>query len=228
MKLSEIASRVINEIAAAPTTGGTFYDVSKDFQNFQNTIDKQTETAKKAFEAVLSKSLMNKQVSVRASKGAVGQLEKDYSINVSGINVSYLKNEYFVVLKDKDKKDYFVNPHFKVKVIGPAAVAASTKAPEANIVQPPENSADGQKRSFGISYPQNMGMASPHNIVSQGGSLKEAIFNRNPDYLSVIDALKKDPSTSGAWKKLLDGSYNENDIHDLVFAAYRLGTKKIF
>ena len=79
-----------------------------------------------------------------------------------------LEDEYFVELKDKDGKDYYVNPHFKIKVIGAAATAPEKKAPEANIVQPPENSAGGQKRTFGISYPQNMGASSNHNIVSQG------------------------------------------------------------
>ena len=170
MKLSELASNVINEIAAAPSTGGTFYDVSKDFQGFENTVDKQTEAAKKTLETTLAKNLQGKQVSVRASKGAVGQVEKDYSITVTGISVSYLKDEYFVVLKDKDNKDYYVNPHFKIKVVGAGATAPEEKSPEANVVQPPDDSAAGQRRSFGISYPQNMGASSnsPHNIVSQG------------------------------------------------------------
>lgn len=164
MKLSELASDVINEIASAPATQGTFYDVLKDFQGFENTIDKQTEEAKKAFEATLAKSLLNKQVSVRASKGAVGQVEKDYSINVISAAVSQLKDEYFVVLKDKDRKDYYVNPHFKIKVIGAATTPENPTAPEATPLQPDTNSPEGQKRTFGISYPQTMGASTnnPH------------------------------------------------------------------
>lgn len=173
MKLSELASNVINELAASPSTGGTFYDVSKDFQGFENTVDKQTEAAKQSLEAVLAKNLANKQVSVRASKGAIGQVEKDYSITVSSINVSYLKDEYFVVLKDKDKKDYYVNPHFKIKIIGAATAPVSTgveptESPEASVVEPDASSEAGQRRTFGISYPQNMGVKSPNNIISQG------------------------------------------------------------
>jgi hypothetical protein len=169
MKLADLARNILNEDGpittpgAAPSTAGTtgenFYDVLKDFQEFETTLDKQTETAKKALESSLSKNLLNKQVTLRASKGAVGQIEKDYTITVTGVGVFMLKDEYFVVLKDKEKKDYYVNTAFKIKVSDAAPESDDSKvadAPQASSVTKPEV---GLKNTGPIKYPQNMGIA---------------------------------------------------------------------
>lgn len=162
MKLSDIAKQVLSEdtwgtnpAAAAPSNPGMpvtakspvpqenskFYDVMKDFQTFTTTIDAQEERAKKDLDKTLSKSLLNKEIVARASKGSVGQAEKDYTINVVGIDVTYLKDAYYIVIKGDDKSDYYVNTGFKIKVNGPAKKKGSSNETPSQVppTQQPQN-----------------------------------------------------------------------------------------
>jgi hypothetical protein len=177
MKLSTIARGILNEDApmspaqapatATPASTEKFYDVLNDFQGFETIVDKQTETAKKNLESSLSKNLLNKTATFRASKGAVGQVEKDYTITVTGVGVSQLKDEYFIVLRDKEKKDYFVNTGFKIKVSDATedTSSSSTDSPQASAVAP-EQGKGNSRNVGGIVYPQNMGLGSNKNTVS--------------------------------------------------------------
>jgi hypothetical protein len=181
MNLTEIAKKILSEdswgnapSAAAPSEPGAsptanspapqssmkFFDVQKDYQLFQTTIDSQEEKAKKVLDSSISKSLLNKEVTARASKGAVGQVEKDYTFTVVGVDVTYLKDKYFIILKGDDKKDYYINLGFKIKILG--AATDQEEQPEQKPEQ--DTSAPIGKKNFGISQPQNMGLASNKNV----------------------------------------------------------------
>lgn len=172
MKLSDIAKRVLNEdtnlpanqpATSVPTEAAPkVYDVLQDYQNFENVLEKQIETAKNGLVSTLSKNLLNKSVTCRASKGAIGQIEKDYTILVTGIEISQMKEDYYIVLKDKEKKDYYINTAFKMKVSEPGTESPASKesdSPQASIIQPPENNSYS-KQAGAIKYPQNMGLSS--------------------------------------------------------------------
>jgi len=114
-----------------------FYDVKKDYTNFTSEIERQEEVVKKKFSDTLGKQFGNKKVTVRASKGSVGQVEKDYGITVATVNVVYLKDKFYVVFNGTDKAEYFVNTDFKVKVDAAAPEAPTMASGKVgNIVHP--------------------------------------------------------------------------------------------
>jgi len=160
MKLRDLATKVLNEDtwgnnpAAAggmsqgrqpnttpqPASGNVkFYDLKKDYAVFNTTIEKQEELAKKKLDTDLSQQFNNKKITARASKGSVGQVEKDYSFTVVGVDIVYLKDKFYIVLKGSDKSDYFVNTEFKVKIdnTAPEAPTMDKKQGAKNIVQQP-------------------------------------------------------------------------------------------
>jgi hypothetical protein len=100
----------------------------KDFQTFTKTIDAQEERAKKDLDKTLSQAIAGKEITARASKGSVGQMEKDYTIDVVGIDVAYLKDAYYIIVKGADKSDYYINTGFKIKVNGPAKKKGSSNS----------------------------------------------------------------------------------------------------
>ena len=182
MKLSDIAKRVIREDtwgnnpsasggaspgktpnavspAPQPTSGEKMYDVGKDFHNFETTVEREEEAASKNLQNAINQQLANKKVVARASKGSVGQTEQDYEINVISVDVTYMSDKHYVILKGNDNKDYYINTTFKVKVLGPAEQKKSSQSketPEQKSVGQPT----GQRQVGGISYPQNMGIGS--------------------------------------------------------------------
>lgn len=180
LNLTAIAKRIMNEDAAGNNVAATspqnpgksptavppqpspdvkYYDVNKDYQSFKNAIEAQDERIKKDFKTVLSKNLVGKSVTAKASKGAVGQVEKEYQFSVIGVDVMFMKDKYYVVLKGQDKKDYYINDGFKIKLEGESADNSETPNPEETPT--PEKS---KKPSVGgIVYPQNIGVSSPKN-----------------------------------------------------------------
>jgi len=174
MKLSDLAKQVMNEdtwgnnpsaagvspvkTSSAPSAAVKFYDVSKDFANFENTITKEEEAASKNLETTVSTNLANKKVMVRASKGSVGQTEQDYTIDVVSVDVTYMSDKFYIILKGSDKKDYYINTAFKVKVIG-VAEKKGDQTPSSQPSAPAQpNKLQGKGPVGGIVYPQNMGI----------------------------------------------------------------------
>lgn len=170
MDLLKIVNQILNEDAPiagtqpAPASSAKFYDVLADFQGFERTIDKQTEAAKKQLETTLNKNVGKKKVTIRASKGAMGQAEQDYTIDVKSVAISYLKDEYYIILKDKDDKDYYVNTAFKIKVIGDSSASSpAQKSGEPKTEPQSSGTSSAQQsgpRTSGIVAPQNMGLSS--------------------------------------------------------------------
>lgn len=180
MKLSDLAKEVMNEdtwgnnpsaagsaspgktpnaVPPAPqaTGGEKMYDVGKDFTNFEKTVEREEDAASKNLANSVKQQLSNKKVIARASKGSVGQTEQDYTIDVADVNVTYMSDKHYVILKGTDDKDYYINTTFKVKIVG----AAEKKKPSTPTTQPPQQSPAPQGKGpvGGIKYPQNMGVA---------------------------------------------------------------------
>ena len=90
------------------------YTISIDFLNFQNevsgTLLKHTN--------IIKKKVLNREVTARASKG-YGQVEKDYTILVKNVSIVLYKEEYNLIFKDQNKKEYYINTSFKLKVKSP-------------------------------------------------------------------------------------------------------------
>jgi hypothetical protein len=123
---------------------GQFYDWTREFDIFKNTINSATESAKLRFEKALSGKVLNKPVLVRASKG-YKQPIKDYEIKrVTKVDINDFYDDWVVVFKNEFNKEFFLTPGYKIKVMG-AAVAqepGSAQAPEP--VKPVKNVAPPQ------------------------------------------------------------------------------------
>lgn len=114
---------------------GQFYDWTRDFDVFKNSLNAATETSKSRFEKALSGKVLNKSVLVRASKG-YKQPIKDYTIKrVTGVNINDFYDDWVVVLKNEFNKEFFLTPGYKIKTMG-AAVAAEPGAATAPVPEP--------------------------------------------------------------------------------------------
>jgi hypothetical protein len=121
---------------------GQFYDWTRDFDIFKNTLNATTETAKSRFEKSLSSKILNKSVMVRSSKG-YKQPVKDYTIKrVTAVNINDFYDDWVVVLKNEFNKEYFLTAGYKIKIIGSPVsaepgVATTPQGPETGNVQQP-------------------------------------------------------------------------------------------
>ncbi len=104
------------------------YDFTRDFKNFESTIEKSKQQAKKKFLDKMNQMVKDKKVTVNASRG-YGQPQKDYTIDkVTKASVDWYYNKNVVVLTDENGKEYFLTPGVNVKI--EAAAAAEPEAPE--------------------------------------------------------------------------------------------------
>jgi len=123
------------------SNNGTFYDWTRDFDVFKNTINSTTESSKKRFEKTLSAKILNRQVLVRASKG-YKQPVKDYTIKrVTGVNINDFYDDWVVVLKNEFNKEYFLTSGYKIKVLGNAVALepGAAQVPEQEPVEKPQS-----------------------------------------------------------------------------------------
>jgi hypothetical protein len=74
---------------------------------------------------------------------------------VKDINVSYVKDKYYIVLKADDRKDYYLNSSFKIKILG----AGKSETPPATILEPTDQ-VNKNPSLGGIVQPQNLGLGS--------------------------------------------------------------------
>lgn len=96
---------------AAPTTSAQVYNASAEMQSFESEVAASIAKHEQNFKA----RLLNKTVTVRAAKG-YGQVEKDHTIVVTSVAIVLFKETYHLVLKDKEKKEYYVNVNTKIKI----------------------------------------------------------------------------------------------------------------
>lgn len=119
------APSAYNPIVAQQPTGGQEFNVGLDFTNFERTIASFTENSKNAFQQKLMGIVGNKMVFLRGSKG-YGQPVKDYTINIKSVSIDFYYERYVVVFKDENDKEYFLEPGYKIKILGPAQIVPKT------------------------------------------------------------------------------------------------------
>lgn len=113
-------------VSQRSTPPGQEFNVGLDFTNFERTIAAFTENAKNAFQQKLMALVGNKKVFLRGSKG-YGQPVKDYTINVKSVSIDFYYERYVVVFKDENDKEYFLEPGYKIKILGQAQIVPKTQ-----------------------------------------------------------------------------------------------------
>ena len=122
-------------VAQQSTPPGQEFNVGLDFTSFERTIAAFTENSKNSFQQKLMGIVGNKKVFLRGSKG-YGQPIKDYTINVKSVSIDFYYERYVVVFKDEDDKEYFLEPGYKIKILGQAQIVPKTQKRK-NKEQPP-------------------------------------------------------------------------------------------
>jgi hypothetical protein len=112
------------------------FNVGVDFTNFERTIAAFTENAKNQFQAKLLNLVGNKKVFLRGSKG-YGQPIKDYTINVKNVSIDFYYERYVVVFKDENDKEYFLEPGYKIKILGNAQMSVKKPKKKKHAPLPP-------------------------------------------------------------------------------------------
>jgi len=111
----------------------TNFDIRKEFYLYTT----KTQQVKSAFEALLSKKLIGKKVSMRARKGVKTNIYlKNYVVEVSSVQFDGTD----IVLKDEGGKPYFVDKNYMIQIVEPTAPAP---APEAKPEAKPETPTTG-------------------------------------------------------------------------------------
>lgn len=113
-------------VASQASPQGQEFNVGLDFTNFERTIAAFTENSKNAFQQKLMGIVGNKKVFLRGSKG-YGQPIKDYTINVKSVSIDFYYERYVVVFKDENDKEYFLEPGYKIKILGQAQIVPKTQ-----------------------------------------------------------------------------------------------------
>ncbi len=106
-------SETLVKEASTPSLEPRTFDISNGYENFQNDLSKLVS----GYENLYNQTLKGKEATIRASKG-FGQIKKDYKIVVSSVTLSIVKDEYQLVMKDKNQKDYYLDTTFKIVVSG--------------------------------------------------------------------------------------------------------------
>jgi hypothetical protein len=96
-----------------------------------------TEEVKNRFEQAINSKLKGKKIRARASRG-YKQFEKDYDIDVVGVSIDDYYDNYVVVAKGKNGKDYFLKPGFKVQILGNSEAEQPEQPQQAEPVPQPE------------------------------------------------------------------------------------------
>lgn len=146
MNLTDIAKKIINEDSwgTNPSAGGSMspgrsptaispgptskrVDISNLYKNFKLELEKHEDALIQKFEADLKKSFLKKIVTVKASKGSVGQIEKEYNVTVNNIDVRYMKDKYYVVFTGKEgnaaESEYYLDDSIVSVDDAPASVS---------------------------------------------------------------------------------------------------------
>ena len=140
----------LKRIVEQQDSAAQYYDLGRDYSSFNRTMNTATEEVKNRFEQAINSKLKGKKIRARASRG-YKQFEKDYDIDVVGISIDDYYDNYVVVAKGKNGKDYFLKPGFKVQIVGqiepeqpeatptpekPATPGTQSKTPQAAPPQP--------------------------------------------------------------------------------------------
>jgi hypothetical protein len=171
MNLTDIAKKIISEDSWGmnPSAGGSMapgrsptavspgptarrVNISNLYKNFKLELEKQEDALIQKLEADLKKSFLKKLVTVKASKGSVGQIEKEYNVSVNNVDVRYMKDKYYIVFTGKEgnasDSEYYLDD--SIISVDDAPASISTVG-----------------RTGGMSAPED-GTAGKRNILPQG------------------------------------------------------------
>jgi hypothetical protein len=127
--------RVPTATTPPPAQSGNVVDISNEFKNFKVELEKQRDTATKKLIEKLNKSFLKKQAKVNASKGSIGQVEKEYDILVTGIDVRHMKDTFYIVFKGKEGKaseaEYYVED--SQITVNPVNPSSPTSQPQSSL-----------------------------------------------------------------------------------------------
>ena len=102
------------------------FSVSNGYENFENDLSALIA----GYEKLFNGAMVGKEVTIRASKG-YGQVKKDYKITTTSVTISLLKDEYQLIVKDRQQKDYYLDKTFKIVISGESPQQTQEKKPEA-------------------------------------------------------------------------------------------------
>lgn len=128
-------------------------DIINLFRNFKTGLEKQENDMMGKLSANLKKEFLNKNVTIKASKGSIGQIEKNYNLTVKDADIRHIGEKYYVVFigidtsDDKNKEFYLTDSAIQINA--------------------PETPAPQQDNTGGIVNQPVIGMASKRNIVPQ-------------------------------------------------------------
>jgi hypothetical protein len=187
MKLKDLARQILKEDTwgASPSAAGAMspgrsptakspnaalYNPKPEVEKLVHNVEQAEDTEEKKLDNNVAQKLVGKNVTVKASKGSVGQAEQDYTIDVSAVEVNNLNDVFYIVLKGTEKgsgkeSDYYVNTNFQVKIN-----AASAPEEKENPAQPaPAAQPQSKLKQVGgmISTPA-LNTHAARNIVPQG------------------------------------------------------------
>lgn len=123
----------LKRIVEQQESSSQYYDLGRDFFSFTHAMDSATETVKNQFEQAIGSKLKGKKIRARASRG-YKQFEKDYEIDAANVSIDDYYDNYVVVVKATNGKEYFLKPGFKVQILG--AMEPEKQIPQQQI-QPP-------------------------------------------------------------------------------------------
>lgn len=172
MNLSDIARNILKEdtwgnnpsaaggmspgrtpTATSPSPTSRRMDIFKLYEKFKLELETQEDASIKKFSDQLKKTFLKKKVRINAGKGGAGQMEKEYDVVVSDIDVRYMKDKYYIVFTGKEgdgpEKEYYLDDSI-IEVDDSATPVSQTG------------------RTGGMVSPQTIGMTGKRNILPQG------------------------------------------------------------
>lgn len=164
-----------------------YYDLGRDFWSFTQAIDSTTETVKNQFEKAIASKLKNKKIRARASRG-YKQFEKDYEINVVSVSLDDYYDNYVVVVKGSNDKEYFLKPGFKVQIIGTAEAEAPTKKQSKKSTPEPSSEPTPAASQLPQAVPQEMPAELEQPPVTE---INKSIHNNSVSIEDIEMDLKK-------------------------------------
>lgn len=196
MKLQDLARKILKEDTWGnnPSSAGsmspgrsptakspnpTYYNPRPEVEKLISNVEKSEAGEEMKLDTSVSQKLVGKNATVKASKGSVGQTEKEYTIDVSSVDVHNLNDVFYIVLKGKERgngkeSDYYVNTNFQVKINANAEPEAqeTPESPEPVAVsrgpQPQPQSQSKLKHVGGMIPSKPLNAPSRRNIIPQG------------------------------------------------------------
>jgi hypothetical protein len=133
----------------SPTANTKSIDILDRFKNFKSQLIQQETTSAKKLAEELKNMFLKKTITVSASKGSIGQIEKEYKITVNNIGVRYMKEKYYVVFHGNEdgskENEYYLTD--SVIVVDNSAIPVSSTGTTGGL-ESPDLSTGNTKRNI--------------------------------------------------------------------------------